>query len=638
MNNSPADNSTVTVSESDQPVAVDETAASRATDCYTEIVSLARSAPSTHAYFAGVLQIIARSIRSPYAALYLRMPSEVIQDDWHDDSADWTFWKSQLQSFLTDSLAERGTRARVLRAREGGDRIAFAAAPVCDRGNVEIGAVALVFAPFEDENVAVKLSWLESLTRLASHAAGFLGASSSEADRPAGAAPSRALAKAATFNTPTELAFSITDSLRNKLGCTQVALGMVTRRRVKILSISGLDHVAKQGDGVACLQAAMEECYDAKRTLVFQHGEDWSAEGTASGYRLHAQWSAATKGDVVASIPLEVDEQVVAVLSLRRTADEPFTAEHVDAIRSNVEPFAPALVMARRATRGMARHAGDKVHEAVGVLVGPGRRGTKVLAALIVLATAWFAGGTMEYELTVPCSVAPALVRHVTVPFDGVLLAAGALEGDRVSKGDVLCEIDCRDLEQDRAELLAEIAVLEHEKDRAMAGSMPVETQLALARQRLAQAKLAIVNLRIERACVRSPIDGVIATGDLRKRVGAVVGRGEPLFAIAPLDKWTLEMHVPEPDADELREGLVGEFVPHARPEESRAFRVSRVRPQAEVQNQQNVVVAEADTELPYAWMRPGMEGVAKVKAGRRRVWWVALHRAIEYVQLNLWP
>jgi multidrug efflux pump subunit AcrA (membrane-fusion protein) len=272
----------------------------------------------------------------------------------------------------------------------------------------------------------------------------------------------------------------------------------------------------------------------------------------------------------------------------------------------------------------------------------------------------------MDYELTVPCSVVPAQLRHVTVPFDGVLLSATALQGDRVRKGDALCEMDHRELDQQRAELLAEIAVLEHEKDRAMAESTPVELQLALARQRLARAKLDIVNARLEQACVRSPIDGVIASGDLRKRVGAVVTRGEPLFEVAPLDRtikgssaWLLELQVPEAEADELPHQcgsvinqwspsgagrtspvlyLTGSFAPHARPEESQAFRIKRVRPQAEVHDQKNVIVAEAEIDLPYAWMRPGMEGVARVNVGRRPVWWVALHGAIEYVQLHLWP
>ncbi len=614
------------------------TAPNHGVECYGEIVALARSVPSVQAYFRGVLRAVTHSAHSPYGAIYVRLASEVIQDDCPAGAGDPDFWRTKLQSFLTDSLSEHGTRARVLRAKQSGSRIAFVAAPVFGSGDGQIGALALVLAPFEDEAVAAKLSWLESLTRLASYAAEFVNASA-----PAGAAassggPNQALARAASYTTPTEVAFSITNSLRNKLGCTQVALGMAARRRVKILSISGLDHVAKQGDGVSRLQAAMEECYDAARTLVHHPKQSWTADGVGTDYRLHQQWSAATKGDAVASIPLKANGKVVAVLSLRQSANESLTPELLENLRSRVEPFAAALVLAHRACRSVPAHALDRAHEAAAALVGPGRRNTKLLTALAAVALGWFAFGKVDYQLTVPCSVVPAQVRHVTAPFDGVLESAAALQGDRVSRGDVLCEMERRDLAQQRAQLLAEIAVLEHEQDRAMAASTPVDAQLALAQQRLARARLDIVESRLAQASVRSPIDGVIAVGDLRKRTGAVVSRGEALFEVAPLDKWILELRVPEADGDELRAELAGAFVPEARPEESQTFRISRVRPQAEVQNEENVYIAEADTHLPYDWMRPGMEGIAKVNVGRRPVWWVALHRAVEYVQLHLWP
>lgn len=607
-------------------------------DCYREILSLGRSAPSSHAYYAGVIQAVARSLGSPYAAVYVRLPSEVIQDEAHIGPTDPAFWKAKVQAFLTESLSEPHSRARVLKAKHGGDKIALVAAPLFDSADTPIGAVALVLAPFGEKNVTATLSWLESLLRLASVAAQFRNTTAGEEAARSAEAPHQALARAATCASAEELAFSITNSLRNKLGCEQVALGLVIRRRVKILSISGLDHVARQGDGVACLQAAMEECYDAGQTLVCQPQGAWTSDQTGLGYRLHKQWSAAAKGDAVVSIPLQANGEVAAVLSLRRRPDESWTGEQIEQIRSRVEPFAAALVLARKAARGLVQHAADAVHATARALLGPGCRTTKVLAAAAVIAAGWFAFGSTDYVLTVPCAVTPAQVRHVTAPYDGVLFTAAALEGDRVKQGDVLCEMDHRDLDQQRAELLAEIAVLEHERDRAMAAAAPVDVQLALAKQQLTRAKLNMVNARLAQATVRSPIDGVVVAGDLRKRVGAVVARGEALFQVAPLEQWILEVYVPEADADELGGTLVGGFIPHARPEESQAFRITRIRPQAEIRNQKNVYVAEADTNLPYAWMRPGMEGVAKVNVGRRPVRWVVLHRAIEYVRLNLWP
>ena len=98
---------------------------------------------------------------------------------------------------------------------------------------------------------------------------------------------------------------------------------------------------------------------------------------------------------------------------------------------------------------------------------------------------------------------------------------------------------------QARAEIIAEIAVLEREKDRALAGASPVDFQLALANQKLARTKLNSLEARIDRATVVSPLDGVVIAGDLRQKVGAVLVKGEPLFEIGPLSSCILQLQIP---------------------------------------------------------------------------------------------
>ena len=50
-----------------------------------------------------------------------------------------------------------------------------------------------------------------------------------------------------------------------------------------------------------------------------------------------------------------------------------------------------------------------------------------------------------------------------------------------------------------------------------------------------------------------------------------------------------------------------------------------------------NVYVAEAYITPDAEWMRPGMEGVARIEVGPRRVWWITLHKCIDYLRLNYW-
>jgi hypothetical protein len=611
------------------------TAAKKAPPIHAQLVGLARRTPSRSLFFTEAFRAIARSFKSPYAAACVRLGSEVIEDDFHSGPTDPRFWKESLQKYLTESLASPGACAKLLHTRDGtGAGIAFLSSALYD-GTATIGAIALVAACQTDTEVTSLLAVLESLTCLSGYLAesigGPAGATSATADA------NESLARASGAATAEELAFNITNSLRTRLACEQVSLGVVVGRRIRVLSVSGLDNVAVRSPSVIRLRGAMEECLDANRIIACQHEDEGSEPGSPDGYCIHRQWQRIVGGDAVASIPLRVQERVVAVISLRRRADQPFAREKLEAIRAKAEPYATALVVLRNASRGLARHAVESAREGLRAMMAPSRIGRKLALAGTVTALAWILFGSASYSLKVPCRVAPARLRHISVPFDGTISSAAGLAGDRILQGDLLCQLDARDLQQQRAEVAAKIAVLEREKDRAMAAREPASFQLALANQELARAELAINDRRIEMAGVRSPIDGVIIAGDLRKLVGSTVARGTPLFQVAPLDDWIIEIDVPEADADDLNAGLEGSFSPNARPEESRDFHVTRVRPASETRGEKNVFIGEAKGDLPFDWMRPGMEGVARVRVGQRPVWWVMFHRVIDYLRLKLW-
>lgn len=614
-------------------------------DAFSEIAALARRSVSAIQFLSEAMRVMARHFSSPYASIYVRYASEVVQDECHHGAGDPRFWKASLQEFLTDALAEPRARAKLLRSRNGDARVAFLSAPIFDPTGPAIGAVALVLAPAEEEDVSAQLATLEAQARLASFAAEFLGGAEERdpltPSRPEAAALSqnhRALAHAGACATLQELAFALVNELGNKLACEQVWLGMVYGRRVRVLAISGLDEVRPQSPGVATVRAAMEECLDAGTIIIAQPDGDWSAEENAPRFRLHQQWCAAAHGAAVASIPLNSKDNTVAVLGLRRRADRPLRRAELQEVRARGEPLAAAMLLLRRASRGWLQHGMDACKDSMAALVAPGRLVRKTAVVISVLAAIAFLFGSAEYHVSVPCTVRPAAIRHITAPYDALLSAVATVEGDRVMEGDLLCTLDHRELWQEREQLRAEIAVLERTRDRAMADDSPIEAKLALAQQHLMRTRLDRVERRIEQATVRAPIDGMVVSGDLRKRIGSVVQRGEPLFEVAPLTAWMLELAVPEHAAADVTTELLGSFVSLARPEASRPFRIDRVLGSARVIDGRNVLVAEADLAVAGpTWLRPGMEGVARIHVGPRRIWWIVLHRAVDYLRLNFW-
>ena len=96
---------------------------------YGEIVSLARKCGSLSSFFSQSLRCIARQFASPYSAIHVRFPTEVVQDDWHLGPTDPRFWKTGVQRFLTDVLAEPRAHAQLLRSKSNKSRVAFLASP-----------------------------------------------------------------------------------------------------------------------------------------------------------------------------------------------------------------------------------------------------------------------------------------------------------------------------------------------------------------------------------------------------------------------------------------------------------------------------------------------------------------------------
>lgn len=588
------------------------------------------------------LQCVARWFQSPYATLHVRHEAAVLQDDCHFGSTDPNFWKAGLQDFLTDVLGDQLPRARLLKSRQNTSRVAFLSMPIRDRSGAVTGAMAFVIAPATNELLPGCLAILDAAGHLLTvcEEALWQQAHSSRSDRDPQAAqpaaPTAAMAKAASFSTIEEMAFSITNELRNKYGYEQVALGWIDRKKARILAISGLDHINPRSPGVKNMSAAMEECYDAGSIIGFQQGGQPFTEGTGI-YHLHRQWHAAVKGEAVASIPLKMGDRTVAILSLRNRAEQPFIPEHLKQLRSRVEPYMPALLLTQQARRSTWKHVWDSMVNSVYATTAPGlhKRKLGAIAAIIVLLSTLFI--PLPYQLTVPCVVSAKDIRTLAAPLDGVLIEAMIVEGDHIQKGDVLCRFDRRALDQELNKLESERQVISWERDRAIATSVPVEAQLTSAKLNLIEARIAIVQRRAEQSSMLAPFDGVVITGDLRKRIGSVISRGETLFEIAPVSNWRLDLQVAQSLIGEVKTGLMGHFITHARPDSSSPFCLERVPPAALAHEGRTIFVAEARIEKSESWLRPGMEGIAKINISRRPLWWQLFHRPVDYLRMKLW-
>jgi multidrug efflux pump subunit AcrA (membrane-fusion protein) len=330
-------------------------------------------------------------------------------------------------------------------------------------------------------------------------------------------------------------------------------------------------------------------------------------------------------------------DSVAAVLSLRRSSSDPFTEQAITQITEVVEPYAGALLLVRNAHRNVVRHTAEAVSDFARVLFGKGHWGRKLITAALVLFAGWFCFGRMDYSVTAQATIVPGEMRHITMPFEGIVASTSVKAGDSVDANAMLCRLDARDLEIEKAELQAELEMKEREFDAALAEARRVDAQLAAAERELLLAKLAGVERKLAQCEVRSPYAGVVVAGDLDTLIGAVLPQGEGLFQVAPLTELELEVELQEHQSQQVAEGMSGEFISQARPETSHDLTVDRVHPSSEQREDRNVFVGKSLLNDPGDWLRPGMEGVVRIEAGPRPVWWVTFHRVIDWLRVNFW-
>ena len=607
---------------------------------YVEVLELAREAGSKVRLLMETPRLVGEELGSPYVAVYVRLSAEVVERQWSAEGVDPAFWKPPVEEILQDGLEQARPVGRLYRDRSSGAAVAVVAAPIRNAEGGQMGVLAAVL-PCQDAAEARQFQVVvESIAHLVSCCCARFDTHGPPEEAAVGLQTAEDWSRVAKYASVRELAFTISNNLRNRTSCEQVAFGLARGNRVEILSISGYDEVKRESPSVLQVRAAMEECLDMGEPIVLQRGHesvDASEQAAPVDQRLHRQWHEATGGSAVASLPFPADADRTAILSLRRAANAPFGNDEIDQIREMTAPYVAAFSLLDRASRSLPAHAGARLWAFLEGARAPGHWTRKIAVVAGVLLCGWVVWGTVDYRVSVPSTVIPSHSRHVSAPFEGILEAVNATAGDRVRKSDVLVVFEHSELRLEADRLRAELQLHRLGASDAMAARDPVKVGLARARGQLLAAQLETAEVRIEQATVRAPFDGLVVEGDLRKRVGSRLGLGEPLFEIAGQEGFRLRLEVPEYAAADLQVGLTGEFASHARPDDAGSFTIERVTPQAESLRGANVYVAEAVVDLDASWVRAGIEGVGKIEVGAKPVWWAAFHQLTDYLRLRFW-
>jgi multidrug resistance efflux pump len=206
-----------------------------------------------------------------------------------------------------------------------------------------------------------------------------------------------------------------------------------------------------------------------------------------------------------------------------------------------------------------------------------------------------------------------------------------------VRQGDVLATLDDTELNLQRLRWISTRQQHQSELDRALATGTRADVNIDSAQIAEAAAEISLLDAQLARTRIVAPFDGLITNGDLSQSVGMPVQRAQVLFEIAPLDSYRVIVRVPDSEIARVAPGGTGSIVLSALPDHHFELHVVRVTAIAEQTDGSNTFRVEARLDDVSPQLRPNMEGVAKLDAGRHLLIWVWTHHLIDAARLFLW-
>lgn len=584
----------------------------------------------------GVL-LLSAAVGQPWKAL-AQWPAQA--DLWSADPAD-------LLQLLAGVLDEQ---PRLERLPQGGQMLAMrlpqpATAQVLAVVALHAGEFAIDgLLAWARQAAQVPAQWARHASARASAAAARSAASSAVADTPAAALDQQPhaqrlyqvlrlsidLSRQPRF---LQRAYELCNALAVRFECDRVSLGWMHAPYVRLVAISHVEKFDRLSALSRALEGAMEEAADQGQALVHP-----VASGSRLVARAHESYALMQGVAAVASVPLLDGEQVLGVLSLEKRQGQ-WSAEELWELglmaQVTAQPLAELELRERwwgarlwRRLSGKGSQAGAGPRHSAWKLAGA----AGLAALLAVCLLPW------EFRVDARLTLRSKDLLFVPAPFDGYLRQVHVDIGDKVQAGQVLMQLDTRELLLEESMTQADVVRYGREAEKAQALRQLAEMQISIARRDQSAARLALIRHQLAHAKVSAPQAGVVVEGELKKNLGAPLRKGDLLLKLAQGDSSYLELEIDQSDVHEVQVGSRGEFALVGRPEQRFAIEIERIDPAAVLREGRNVYLARGRvSEGMAAWWRPGMGGTARIDAGERPLIWVMTYRSVRFLREFFW-
>lgn len=425
---------------------------------------------------------------------------------------------------------------------------------------------------------------------------------------------------------------ALATDLAIRLDCDRVSIGFVRDHNTKVLAVS---HSAEFGERMNLIRAigmAMDEAIDQRSIMLLPASGD-----EVLVTRDHSALAREFASDAVLTVPFVAGELTTGAFTFERSGDRMFDPATVELCQAVVALSSRVLEAKRLDERLLVARIKDAVEAQLRKFIGPRHFGRKLAASMLMLLAVFFSFATGEHRVAANATLEGAVRRVLVAPFDGYVATAARRAGDVVAAGDVLATLDDRDLRLEYYKWTSQRSQYAKQYQEAVAQHDRAQSNITLSQVQQADAQMNLLAEQLSRTQITAPFAGIVVSGDLHQSLGSTVRRGQVLFEVTPLNAYRVILEVDESDITSITNGQAGALALTSIPGEVLPLAVTQVTPVALSREGRSYFRVEALLERTTDRLRPGMEGVAKVEAGRRKLIWIWTHKFVDWLRLTLW-
>jgi RND family efflux transporter MFP subunit len=417
----------------------------------------------------------------------------------------------------------------------------------------------------------------------------------------------------------------------------RAAVALEQHGKYKLSAVTGVTQLDSEAPEIAPLNNILRWVLLSEEVVhVKQHGNEISdpREETQSKFRSYFQ-ETGMRGFY--ATPLSDDTGRVGILGLESSDPDFLSPAHLEILQVLAGQATVALRNAQMYKEVPFISVLEPVLERKRKFMAMEKRRRTVILVLAAAAVIFLAAFPLPLRLDGDAAVAPVRSIKVQPEVEGVVSRVLVHEGDKVTRGQVIAELQDWEyrsaLGQAEAKYQTALAHMNH----ALAGNDGSEAGIQRVQADYWKSEVERASARLDQTRLRSSIDGIVATPHVEDLAGRRLQYGDTFAEVVDTSRVMVDVAVDHTDTSLLRVGAPGVVKLNSYP--TRTFRgvVDVISPVGVVQGESRVFFARVAILNADGAIRAGMEGRGKISAGWHPAGYVLFRHVGIWVYSRLW-